>query len=116
MEDNRDNESQYKSYLNQANSMMNVGVYYNNSQTRQASLRFEPFFHQYAYYDNGGYWGNEPVIVFTDGTSYSTFDAFFDEDSFKSVLDGLKNYAKLFGLEDEYIPMVGDNLHSQSAR
>lgn len=107
-EDNDENESLYKSYLNQANSLMNIGVYYNNSQTRQASLRLEPFYHE----EGSGtwvykYWTNEPVIVFSDGTSYSTFDAFFDEDSFKSVIDGLKNYAKLFGWEeeeDEYLP------------
>lgn len=110
-EDNYGIESQYKSYLNQANSLMNIGVYYNNSQTRQASLRLEPFFNEYeygaVYGDKRGYWTNEPVIVFSDGTSYSTFDAFFDEDSFKSVIDGLKNYAKLFGWEeeeDEYLP------------
>lgn len=106
-EDNDENESLYKSYLNQANSLMNIGVYYNNSQTRQASLRLEPFYHEHIYGYGHGCWENEPVIVFSDGTSYSTFDAFFDEDSFKSVIDGLKNYAKLFGWEeeeDEYLP------------
>ena len=33
------------------------------------------------------YWYAEPVINFDDGTSYSTFNAYFNESDFRSVID-----------------------------
>jgi hypothetical protein len=70
---------------------------YYNSDTRQASIALEPFENEDRYEK---YWYSEPVLKFDDGTSYSTFEAFFDKTSFKEVID---NFNKLIG---DYQAMV----------
>ncbi len=97
---NKKTESNFKSYINQANSLANVNLFYDGKNVKQASIKLEPF----AYEDkwNGStYWKAEPVICFYDGSSYSTFEAFFNEKDFKKVIDTFKalvdNYADLIG-------------------
>ncbi len=94
---NDNNESTYKSYILQANSLLDIGLYYDNSNTKQASVFLEPF-QQDDYYERN--WYCEPVLKFSDGTTYSTFEAFFDETSFQDVID------KFNALIDEYTDMV----------
>ena len=94
---NDNNESTYKSYILQANSLLDIGLYYGNSNTKQASVFLEPF-QQDDYYERN--WYCEPVLKFSDGTTYSTFEAFFDETSFQDVID------KFNALIDEYTDMV----------
>ena len=93
---NDENESNYKSYISQANDLINIGIYYGND-IKQASMNLEPF-QKDSYYEK--YWYCEPVIKFSDGTSYSTFEAFFDETSFKDVIDNFE------GLINEYEKML----------
>ena len=88
--DNDNNEATFKSDISQANSILDLGLYY-NSETRQASIALEPFENEDRYEK---YWYCEPVLKFDDGTSYSTFEAFFDKTSFKEVID---NFNKLIG-------------------
>ena len=90
-DDNDGNEATFKSDISQANAILDLGLYY-NSDTRQASIALEPFEEEYNGY--GKYWYSEPVLKFDDGTSYSTFEAFFDKTSFKDVID---NFNKLIG-------------------
>lgn len=84
-EDYCDEETAYKSYINEANEMLDLYVYYNGTDTKQAYVNLEPFYDDGYYY--GGEWDCEPVIRFADGTSYSTFEAFFDEDDFKDLIN-----------------------------
>lgn len=83
-EKNNENESTFKSWINKANGLMDINLFYDNKSTKQASVAFEPFC------DRDSYWGDEwyvePVIKFYDGTSYSSFDAFFNDIDFKTVI------------------------------
>lgn len=91
-----ENESQFKSYVNQANSLLNLGIYFNGGSMRQAKVQLECFEDGYAY---DKYWTYEPVLVFDDNSTYSTFTAFFNETSFREVInsfeDLVRSYEKL---------------------
>lgn len=99
--DNDDSERLFKSYINQANSMAKVSLFYDNTATRQADVMLEPF----AEVEWGDtYWDVEPVIQFYDGSSYSTFEAFFNERDFKNVIDTFKSLANRYAdIVDERI-------------
>ncbi len=105
MENARDNdtdESQYKSYINQANSLVDLNMYYNGSSSKQAHVKLMPFQEQ-KYYGKS-YWMSKPVLVFKDDTSYSTLSAFFSESDFKSLMDTFKSVANQYAkLIDEKI-------------
>lgn len=92
----KENESQFKSYVNQANSLLNLGIYFNGGSMRQAKVQLECFEDGYA---NWKYWTYEPVLVFDDNSTYSTFTAFFNETSFREVInsfeDLVRSYEKL---------------------
>lgn len=91
-----ENESQFKSYVNQANSLLNLGIYFNGGSMRQAKVQLECFEDGYA---NWKYWTYEPVLVFDDNSTYSTFTAFFNETSFREVINSfeylVRSYEKL---------------------
>lgn len=82
-----DNESAFKSYVQQINNKVDLGVYYNGGTQKQASVVFVPV----AY---GGGWGQpyydcELALKFSDGSTYS-IDSFFDESSFGSLYNQLE--------------------------
>lgn len=87
-EANDENENKFKQYINKANSLADVNLFYDNSSTKQAKVTLEPF-EEKDYY--GSYWTVEPTINFNDGSSYS-FDVFFNKTDFKEVIDA---YEKL---------------------
>lgn len=97
-EDNDDNESLFKSYINMANSLADIRVFYDNTQTVHATIHFEPFMEEEYY--GYTYWTSEPVLKFYDGSSYSTFSAFFNEKSFRKVVDAFED------LVDDYSNMA----------
>ena len=107
MDDNEENEQEFKSYMTQVNGLMNLGVFYDNTSTRQARVVLEAFEDDYGYYDDEKYWYAEPVIHFYDGTSYSTMSAFFDEDDFKRLVDTFEDLVDAY----DAIPLP---LHSAS--
>lgn len=80
-----DNEKNFKSYINQANSLMDVNLFYNGSAVKQASVKLEAFSDEDWWGDR--YWESEPVMCFYDGSSYSTFEAFFNDSEFKTVME-----------------------------
>lgn len=101
-EDNDNNESMYKSCIQQANSLMDIHLFYDGKATKQATMKLEPFVED-SWYGNT-YWGTEPVLYFYDGSSYSTFEAFFNENSFKQTIDSFKHLANRYAsLVDEHI-------------
>lgn len=94
---NRTSESTYKSYINQANSLADVNMFYDGKSVKQAAIKLEPFADEK--WNGTTYWEAEPILYFYDGSSYSTFKAFFNEKDFKNVIDSFKalvnNYAGL---------------------
>lgn len=101
-EDNDTKETAYKSWINQANGLFDVNMYYNNTSTKQAYVELEPFAEEY--WNGERYWDVEPVMKFYDGTSYSTFEAFFNDTDFKKTIDTFKKLANKFAdLVDERI-------------
>ncbi len=96
-DDNDRDERNYKSYINQANALMDVNLFYDGKNVKQASTKLEPFADED--WNGRTEWDAEPVIYFFDGTSYSTFEAFFNERDFKKTIDAFEklidNYADL---------------------
>ena len=88
LDKNRTNERRFKEYLNQINEKLDVGLYYNGSDKRQAYLEFEAF-SEYDRYEDKDYWNFEPVMVFSDETRVSC-EVFFDEDDFRKALDAFE--------------------------
>lgn len=86
---NKSSESTFKSYVNQANSCMDVNLFYDNSNVKQATAKIEAFAESNY---NGAYWKAEPTINFYDGSSYSTFATFFNGTDFRKVINA---YSKL---------------------
>ena len=69
-----------------ANDLLDLGVYYDGGSLEQARVKLEVF------EDKGkGRWECEPVIYFADGSSYTTFEAFFNEVDFADVVDAANN-------------------------
>ena len=92
-ERNDENELGFKSYISQANGLLDLGLYFNNGSARQGDVRLEPFAERYGSYS---YWTYEPVICFEDGTSYSTFSAFFNQKDFRSLINQFEKLADEF--------------------
>lgn len=95
--DHKKDEKNYKSYINQANALADVNLFCNGKDVKQATIKLEPFTNES--WDGRTYWETEPVIYFFDGSSYSTFEAFFNEKDFKKTIDTFKklssDYAEL---------------------
>jgi len=102
-EDNDDNENQYKSYINQANALTDVNLFYDGSNVKQATVKLEPFADEnwYGY----TYWVFEPVLYFYDGSSYSTFEAFFNDRDFKNTINTFK------GLTNSYAYLIDETIN-----
>ncbi len=99
---NDDNEASYKSFINQANGLTDVNLFYDGKATKQATVKLEPFVDES--WNGTTWWTAEPVIHFYDGTSYSTFEAFFNETDFKNVIKSFKKLADQYaGLVDKHI-------------
>lgn len=100
-DDNDENESMFKSYVNQANSLLDIGMYFDGGKTRQCKLRIDSFEDGYSSWK---YWTYEPVLVFDDDSTYSTFTAFFNESSFRNVInmfeDLIRSYENLVDFVD----------------
>ena len=96
-DDKDDDEKTFKSYVNQANSLANFNLFYDGKSTKQATVTLEAF--EEESWNGIKYWYMEPMLNFYDGSSYSTFDAFFNDKDFKSVIDAFEkladNYASL---------------------
>ena len=96
-DDNYTYETTFKSYINQANAITDIFVFYDGKNTKQAEVRLESFYSGYS-------WDAEPVIYFYDGSSYSTFKAYINENDFTKAIDTFKRLANKYAdLIDERI-------------
>ncbi len=102
--DNKTSESTYKSYINQANSLTDICLFYDGSGVKQANVRLESFSKEK--WNGSTYWEAEPIIEFYDGSSYSTIEAFFNEIDFKQTTSTFKTlvnqYAALLDLHVDW--------------
>ncbi|MBR6699584.1 MAG: hypothetical protein IKL71_06155 [Bacteroidaceae bacterium] len=98
-EDNKYEESTYKSYINQVNSLADIKMFFDGKSTAQAYVIMEPFYKE-SDWNGSKYWEAEPVICFFDGSSYSSFEAFFNESDFRNIID---QFEKLL---EEYTDIV----------
>ena len=101
-DENDEKESNFKSYLNQANALTNINMFYDGNSVKQASVTLEPFEKKEWDYS---YWTTEPVLVFYDGSSYSTFEAFFNDSDFKTTIEAFKTFA------NKYADLVGEHIY-----
>ena len=87
--DNETNENKFKQWVNSANELTQINLFYDNTSVKQAEMKLEAF----ADYDWGGYtyWEMEPVLVFFDGSSNSMFDVFFNDTDFKQTINAFED-------------------------
>ena len=84
---NSRDEAAYKADLERANGLMELGLYFVGVDGPSASMRLYPFSDR-GYY--GEEWYCEPVLVFPDGSSYSTMQSYFADGFFESVIESFK--------------------------
>lgn len=90
---NNDQESTSKSYINQANGLSKIYLYYDNKSTKQAYFILKAFEREDPW-SWGRIWKAEPVVCFQDGSSYdATFKVFFNERDFRNVIRRFQSLA-----------------------
>ncbi len=100
-EDNYDNEQQFKDCIKKANNLLDLGLYYDNENTKYATVELKAFMEDYYYYPYNK-WDYTPAIVFEeDGTSY-TFEEFFNERDFRKLIRTIED------LIEDYTYMLED--------
>ena len=87
--DNETDENKFKQWVNSANELTQINLFYDNTSVKQAEMKLESF----ADSDWGGYtyWEMEPVLVFFDGSSNSMFDVFFNDTDFKQTINAFED-------------------------
>ena len=95
-DENDENETKFKQYITNANALMDVNLYFDDSKNQSAKLILIPYVEKFSssYYSHE-YWYSEPGLLFTDGTSYS-FEQYFDESTFNSVIKQFENIVNSF--------------------
>lgn len=93
-DDNEADEKTFKSYINQANGLADINLFYDGSNVKQATIKWEPFADET--WNGKTYWKAEPVINFFDGSSYSTFQAFFNDKDFRKTIDAFKTLSQKY--------------------
>lgn len=96
-DENDEDESAFKRYIENANALLNINVYFDGSKNSSAKVELYPVSETY-YYGKYEYWDYEPCVVFDDGTKYS-FEEYFDEDTYKDVIDQFED------LIDDFVEM-----------
>ncbi len=93
--------SEAKRHLDNFNTKININVYYDGTDVKQASIAFdletyEDRYDDYVYYDI------IPIIVFEDGSKYK-IEEFFTENAFGDLVDSFyefcESFADVFGFE-----------------
>ena len=90
---NWNNEEKYKAFIEEENKHIDLGLYYGNSQKKQASIEAEAYVREV--YFGEEFWGTRMVLVFTDSTRTS-FDEFFSKKDFTKAIEAFE------ALEEDY--------------
>lgn len=109
MESNWRNGEKYKTFVEEENKHLDLGLYYGNSNKKQASVEMEAYCETERYWvgsvDNKTwiteeYWNTRPVLVFSDSVRTS-FEEFFSKDDFTKALKAFE------ALEEDYENFIG---------
>ena len=92
---NERNEEKYKAFIEEINQHLDLGIYYGNGKTKQASVQAEAYLKDKDEWTKEERWDIRMVLVFSDGTRTS-FDDFFDKDDFTKTIEAFE------ALEEEY--------------
>ena len=68
-EDNEYDERTYKSYINQANGLTDINLFYDGSAVKQATVKLEPF--EDKDWQGTAFWDVDPILQFFDGSQYT---------------------------------------------
>ncbi len=88
-DENDENETLFKQYVDNANKLINAKLYLNGSANSSAKLFLAPVPVEYSW-AYGKYWDCETWMEFSDGSKYSV-DSYFNEKDFKSVVDKIES-------------------------
>lgn len=83
--------------VNNANALIDLGVYYDCTDVKQASIEFDVVVDE-DYYGYEDFW-IEPVIVFEDGSSYLFYE-YFDDRIFEVLAEDFEDF--IFDYEEEF--------------
>ena len=84
---NKADETNFKKYMEQANKMLSVGLYYDGEEGKQADF-------QLAAFKKSNKWEMVPTIYFyNDESSYAITD-YFSEENFETVITTYKDMAQ----------------------
>ena len=87
MEEARNNEVEFKSWLGQAEQAIKLQAFYDSKQS-SAHLGLEPEKSEL------GEWTAIPVIRFDDGSAYAMLEAFFNKADFADLVQAFENWQK----------------------
>ena len=99
LEDEFDSEKDCEKAAERVTRLVDLGVYYDGTSTRQASVEFDPVVEDNGYGDEF-YW-IEPVLVFGDGSRYFFYD-YFDDRIFEDLVEDFEDFI------NDYEDMVED--------
>lgn len=95
LEDDYESERDCERGAENATELVDLGVYYDGTSVRQASIEFDP-----VVYDEGygyEYYWIEPVIVFEDGSRYLFYE-YFDDEIFDDLVAAFEDF--IYDYED----------------
>ena len=95
LEDEYDSEKDCEKAAERVTGLVDLGVYYDGTSTRQASVEFDPVVEDNGYGDEF-YW-IEPVLVFGDGSRYFFYD-YFDDRIFDDLVEDFEDF--IYDYED----------------
>ena len=95
-QENEYDKEEFGNYLNQANDLLNLDMYYGIIKAAAIKL---------ARFENDGCYYYTPIIIFSDGSSYS-FEEFFTESNFKNLLGTVETILKEY--EEMYQNTIND--------
>lgn len=102
-DDNYNNESAFKQNIENANKLINMNLYLDGSANSSAKLYLASVSEEYPW-SSSKYWNYETWMEFSDGSKYS-FDSYFNENAFKSVVDKVESiiddFKDLFEIDDD---------------
>ena len=95
-QENEYDKEEFGNYLNQANDLLNLDMYYGIIKAAAIKL---------ARFENDGCYYYTPIIIFSDDSSYS-FEEFFTESNFKNLLGTVETILKEY--EEMYQNTIND--------
>ena len=93
-DDARYEESKMKTYIQDANKLINVQFFYDGNGQRQGTFELEAFSRVGG---RGTKYEAEPVVVFNDGSRYSLInETYFNEENFKSLIEKVEDLVERY--------------------